>query len=115
MVGAYRGSLPQGLLDISETEAARYVCGGANTVHVPGALQTSEQAMAIFAPRSALPEHEGALRLALRSERQRVITGEEPVPYVAVVHEAALRCSSVNVSCPRTVGLPAGGFPSGTT
>jgi transcriptional regulator with XRE-family HTH domain len=88
----YRGSLPQGLLDISETEAHAVRLRGANTVHVPGLLQTSEHAMAIF--RSAvpgLPEHEVALRLALRSERQRVITGDSPVPYVAVVHEAALR------------------------
>jgi hypothetical protein len=88
----YRGSLPQGLLDISETEAAAVRLRGANTVHVPGLLQTSEHAMAIFravVPR--LPEHEVALRLAHRSERQQVITGDNPADYVAVVHEAALR------------------------
>jgi transcriptional regulator with XRE-family HTH domain len=88
----YRGSLPQGLLDISETEAAAVRLRGANTVHVPGLLQTSEHAMAIFravVPR--LPEHEVALRLALRSERQQVITGDNPAAYVAVIHEAALR------------------------
>lgn len=32
----YRGSLPQGLLDISETEAYAVRLRGANTVHVPG-------------------------------------------------------------------------------
>ena len=88
----YRGSLPQGLLDISETEASAVRLRGANTVHVPGSLQTSEHAMAIFravVPR--LPEHEVALRLAHRSERQQVITGDNPADYVAVIHEAALR------------------------
>jgi transcriptional regulator with XRE-family HTH domain len=88
----YRGSLPQGLLDISEMEAYAVRLRNANTVHVPGLLQTTERAMSIF--RSAvpgLPEHEVALRLAHRSERQQVITGDNPVPYVAVIHEAALR------------------------
>lgn len=88
----YRGSLPQGLLDISETEAGAVRLRGANTVHVPGLLQTSAHAMAIFrAVVPQLPEHEVALRLAHRAERQKVITGDDPVPYVAVIHEAALR------------------------
>lgn len=88
----YRGNLPQGLLDISQTEACAARLRGANTVHVPGLLQTSEHAMAIFRSAvPALPEHEVALRLALRSERQQVIIGDDPTDYVAVVHEAALR------------------------
>ncbi|RMI92252.1 transcriptional regulator [Streptomyces sp. ZS0098] len=88
----YRGSLPQGLLDISETEAYAVRLRGANTVHVPGLLQTPEHAMAIFrAVVPQLPEHEVALRLAHRSERQSVITSDNPVPYVAVIHEGALR------------------------
>ncbi|MFD4601765.1 helix-turn-helix domain-containing protein [Streptomyces sp. NPDC058464] len=88
----YRGTLPQGLLDIAESESSAVRMRGANTVHVPGMLQTSEQAMAIFrAAVPALPEHEVALRIALRSERQQVITGDTAIPYVAVIHEAALR------------------------
>jgi transcriptional regulator with XRE-family HTH domain len=88
----YRGSLPQGMLDIAELEAHSVRMRGANTVHIPGLLQTSEHATAVFrvvVPR--LPEHEVALRLALRSERQQVITGDKAVPYVAIIHEAALR------------------------
>ncbi|GHJ34815.1 helix-turn-helix transcriptional regulator [Streptomyces sp. TS71-3] len=88
----YRGSLPQGMLDIAEMEAHSVRMRGANTVHIPGLLQTSEHATAVF--RTAvpkLPEHEVALRLAHRSERQQVITGDEAVPYVATIHEAALR------------------------
>lgn len=38
-----------------------------------------------------LPEHEVALRLAYRVERQRVLEGDKPPEYVALVHEAALR------------------------
>lgn len=88
----YRGSLPQGLLDVSEIEAQASRLRGWNVVHVPGLLQTSEQAMAIFrAAVPALPEHEVALRLAHRSERQQVIKGDTPIPYLALIHEAALR------------------------
>lgn len=88
----YRGSLPQGLLDVSETEAMATRLRGWNVVHVPGLLQTSEEALAVFhASVPALPEHEVALRLALRSERQLLITGDAPMPYTAIVHEAALR------------------------
>lgn len=88
----YRGSLPQGLLDIAETEAHAKRIRGANTVHVPGLLQTPEHAMAIFrAAVPRLPEHEVALRMALRSERQQKIIGDRAIQYVGVVHEAALR------------------------
>ncbi|MBD0422941.1 barstar family protein [Streptomyces sp. TRM S81-3] len=38
-----------------------------------------------------LPEHEVALRLAHRLERQRVLEGDSPTEYVGVLHEAALR------------------------
>jgi transcriptional regulator with XRE-family HTH domain len=88
----YRGSLPQGMLDVSEMEAYAARLRGWNVVHVPGMLQTSEHAMAIFrAAVPALPEHEVALRLAHRAERQRAIDGDDRIPYVALIHEAALR------------------------
>ncbi|QKW06157.1 helix-turn-helix transcriptional regulator [Streptomyces sp. NA04227] len=88
----YRGSLPQGMLDIAEMDAHAVRMRGVNTVHIPGLLQTSEHATAVFrfaVPK--LPEHEVALRLAHRSERQQVITGAKAIPYVALIHEAALR------------------------
>lgn len=88
----YRGSLPQGLLDIAELEAHAVRIRAANTVHIPGLLQTSDYALAVFRVAvPPLPEHEVGLRLAHRTERQRVITGDNPLDYVAVVHEAALR------------------------
>ncbi|MFD9725971.1 helix-turn-helix domain-containing protein [Streptomyces sp. NPDC059072] len=88
----YRGTLSAPMLDIAELEshATRMRC--AHSVHIPGLLQTSDHALALFrfvVP--ALPEQEVALRLAHRMERQQVLEGESAPEYVAVVHEAALR------------------------
>ncbi|MEU9850793.1 helix-turn-helix transcriptional regulator [Streptomyces sp. NPDC047985] len=88
----YRGSLPQGLLDIAELEAYAHRMRAAYSMHIPGLLQTSDHALALFrvvVPQ--LPEREIALRLAHRVERQEVLTGETPPPYTGIVHEAALR------------------------
>lgn len=88
----YRGQLPQGFLDIAELEAHSTRMRGAFSVHVPGLLQTSDHALAVFrmvVP--ALPEHEVALRLAFRAERQQVLAGAGAREFVAIVHEAALR------------------------
>ncbi|WP_424861898.1 helix-turn-helix domain-containing protein [Streptomyces sp. MMS24-I29] len=88
----YRGSLPQGLLDIAELEAYAHRMRAAYSMHIPGLLQTSDHALALFrvvVPQ--LPEREVALRLAHRVERQEVLTGEAPPPYTGIVHEAALR------------------------
>ncbi len=88
----YRGSLPAAVLDIAELEehAQRMRC--AHSVHIPGLLQTSDHALAIFRfSVPALPEQEVALRLAHRLERQQVLDGETAPEYVAIVHEAALR------------------------
>ncbi|NEA62514.1 helix-turn-helix transcriptional regulator [Streptomyces sp. SID12488] len=88
----YRGSLPQGMLDIAELEAHSVRMRAAYTVHIPGLLQTSDHALAVFrAVLPPLPEHEIALRLAHRAERQQVLDGGNPPEFVAVVHEAALR------------------------
>ncbi|MER6049778.1 helix-turn-helix transcriptional regulator [Streptomyces sp. NPDC001793] len=88
----YRGTLPQGLLDIAELEwhATRLLT--IQTVHLPGLLQTEDYARAVFAaglpPMSRL---EVELRVNHRMERQRVVGEEMSRPYVGYVHEAALR------------------------
>ncbi|MCJ1677860.1 helix-turn-helix transcriptional regulator [Streptomyces sp. APSN-46.1] len=88
----YRGQLPQGFLDIAELETHSTRMRGAYSVHMPGLLQTSDHALAVFRMViPALPEHEVALRLALRVERQQVLDGENGRDFVAIVHEAALR------------------------
>ncbi|MFH8294824.1 helix-turn-helix domain-containing protein [Streptomyces sp. NPDC018059] len=88
----YRGSLSQGLLDIAELESYAVCMRTAHTAHIPGLLQTSDHALELFrAVLPPLPEHETALRLAYRVERQKVLEGEGPPEYIAIVHEAALR------------------------
>ncbi|GEC05777.1 transcriptional regulator [Streptomyces spinoverrucosus] len=88
----YRGTLAPGLLDIAEFETYATRMRTAHIVHIPGLLQTSDHALELFrAVLPPLPEHEVALRLAYRVERQQVLDGDDPPEYVAVVHEAALR------------------------
>ncbi|OPC82400.1 transcriptional regulator [Embleya scabrispora] len=88
----YRGKLPQGLLDIAELEASAIGMRVANTVHIPGLLQTSDHALSVFRVAvPLLPDHEVGLRLAHRAERQQVLDRQDPPTFRAVVHEAALR------------------------
>ncbi|MFJ2767641.1 helix-turn-helix domain-containing protein [Streptomyces sp. NPDC087300] len=88
----HRGTLSSGLLDIAELEWCATRVRTAQVVHVPGLLQTEEYARAIFA--AVLPpltRLEVELRVAHRMERQRVFERADPLPYIAYVHEAALR------------------------
>ncbi|GGZ94267.1 helix-turn-helix domain-containing protein [Streptomyces echinoruber] len=88
----YRGSLPQGMLDIAELEAHAVGMRASYVVHIPGLLQTADHALAVFrAVLPPLPEHEIALRLAHRAERQQVLDGDSAPNFLALVHEAALR------------------------
>ncbi|SMF12401.1 helix-turn-helix transcriptional regulator [Streptomyces sp. Amel2xC10] len=88
----YRGSLPAGMLDIAEFEAYARRMRTVHIAHIPGLLQTSDHALELFrAVLPPLPEHEVALRLAYRVERQQVLEGDAPPEYVVVVHEAAVR------------------------
>ncbi|WP_307677035.1 helix-turn-helix transcriptional regulator [Streptomyces sp. V4I2] len=88
----YRGALPKGLLDIAELEANAVRMRAVYSVHIPGLLQTSDHALAIFrVVIPELPHHEVALRLAHRVERQKVLDGDNAPDFVAIVHEASLR------------------------
>ncbi|MFG2968550.1 helix-turn-helix domain-containing protein [Streptomyces sp. NPDC048288] len=88
----YRGALPQGLLDIAELEWQSVRMRTACTVHIPGLLQTTDHALAVFrAVLPHLPEHEVALRAAHRNHRQEVFTSEAAPYFIGIVHEAALR------------------------
>lgn len=89
---SYRGKLSSAILDIAELEwhANRIRC--AHSVHIPGLLQTSDHALAVFRfAVPALPAPEAAIRLAHRLERQQVLEGDSAPEYIAVLHEAALR------------------------
>lgn len=92
----YRGALPQGLLDIAELEASAIRMRAAYSMHIPGLLQTSDHALALFrvvVPQ--LPEREIALRLALRVERQTILEGAHPRPTQASSMRPHFACSSV--------------------
>jgi transcriptional regulator with XRE-family HTH domain len=87
----YRGNLPQGLLDVSELEWFATRLRTLQTVHMPGLLQLSGYARAIFdSALPPLPKSEVELRVAQRMQRQQVLDRETPVEYVAYVHEWAL-------------------------
>ncbi|MEU8349252.1 helix-turn-helix transcriptional regulator [Streptomyces sp. NPDC048845] len=88
----YRGRIPPDFLDVAELEHHAAGLRTLQTAHMPGLFQTEDHARALFdlfVP--ALPRLEVELRVAQRLERHSVITREPGVPYVGLVHEAALR------------------------
>ncbi|MFJ4799988.1 helix-turn-helix domain-containing protein [Streptomyces murinus] len=83
----YRGRLPTSFLDLSELEHHARLLRHVAILYVPGLLQTESYSRAVFSAR--LPELTGEeleLRIQHRKARQQV-----PVPYEALIHEAALR------------------------
>lgn len=88
----YRGKIPPDFLDVAELEHHATGLRTLQTAHIPGLFQTEDHARALFnlfVP--ALPRLEVELRIAHRLARHTVITNEPGVPYVGLVHEAALR------------------------
>lgn len=88
----YRGKIPPDFLDVSEIEHHAVRLRTVQTAHLPGLFQTEEHARALFdhyVP--PLPRLEVELQVAHRMERRTVVMGDAPVPYVGVIHEAALR------------------------
>ncbi|MGW3570129.1 helix-turn-helix domain-containing protein [Streptomyces sp. NPDC000941] len=88
----YRGTLPSGLLDLAELEHHAVRLRTAYTAHIPGLLQTTEHAREVFThgvTKLSPPEIEH--RVSFRAKRQAVLYRDAPVPYHAIVHEAALR------------------------
>jgi hypothetical protein len=88
----YRGVLASGLLDLAELEyhAERLVY--ADSIHIPGLLQTEEHARGLF--RLAVPkpsEIDLQRRLSYRMKRKTIFERDEPTPCVFYIHEAALR------------------------
>ncbi|WP_432051506.1 helix-turn-helix domain-containing protein [Streptomyces xiamenensis] len=87
----YRGKVPDGFLDVSELEDSARAIRTLQTAQLPGLFQTEAHARALFnltdPPLSRL---EVDLRVDHRLSRQAVIA-EGTMPYVGLVHEAALR------------------------
>ncbi|MEL3946830.1 helix-turn-helix domain-containing protein [Streptomyces sp. LNU-CPARS28] len=88
----YRGRLPEGHLEVSEVEHYATRIRTAQTVHLPGLLQTEDHARAVFeftVPK--LRRIDVELRVEHRLRRQDILSGDDPTPYLGIIHEAALR------------------------
>ncbi|MFF9058951.1 helix-turn-helix domain-containing protein [Streptomyces sp. NPDC101213] len=89
----YRGKLPTPFLDIAELEHHAAYRLDLEFLNIPGLLQTEDYAHAVFSYRvPELPEDDTEMRVEHRMRRRAVIAeGPAPIPYEAVIHEAALR------------------------
>ncbi|MBU3868506.1 helix-turn-helix transcriptional regulator [Streptomyces sp. 4503] len=88
----YREHLPASFADLAELEHQALGLRVAVVIHIPGLLQTVDHARAVI--REAAPPlraYEVEHRLSHRMKRQAILYGDEPVPYTAIIHEAALR------------------------
>ncbi|MEU8622738.1 helix-turn-helix transcriptional regulator [Streptomyces sp. NPDC048623] len=88
----YRGKIPPDFLDVAELEHHATSLTTLQTAHIPGLFQTEDHARALFdlfVP--ALPRLEVELRVAHRLARHAVVAREPEVPYVGLIHEAAIR------------------------
>ncbi|WP_328561303.1 helix-turn-helix transcriptional regulator [Streptomyces coelicoflavus] len=88
----YRDILPPGLLDLAELEHHGTALRTAHTSGIPGLLQTLDHAREVFrqvVPDLAPPEVEH--RASFRIKRQAVLFRKNPLPYRAIIHEAALQ------------------------
>ncbi|GAA2992517.1 MULTISPECIES: helix-turn-helix transcriptional regulator [unclassified Kitasatospora] len=88
----YRDILPPNMLDLAETEHHSTAMRIASVIHIPGLLQTADQARVLAS--SAVPPlvpHEVEHRVSYRIKRQVVLYGQRAIPLTAIVHEAALR------------------------
>jgi transcriptional regulator with XRE-family HTH domain len=89
----YREILPAPLLDLAELEHHAHALRDSTTARIPGLLQTREYALEVF--RQAVTElspPDIEHRLSFRIKRQAILFREDdPTPYEAIIHEAALR------------------------
>ncbi|WP_330290603.1 helix-turn-helix domain-containing protein [Streptomyces sp. NBC_00576] len=88
----YHDHVPVALNDLAELEHHAVALRVALIVHIPALLQTTDHARALFeqvAP--PMRQYEIEHRLTHRIKRQGVLHRENPPPYTAIIHEAALR------------------------
>ncbi|MFB7083934.1 helix-turn-helix transcriptional regulator [Streptomyces sp. NPDC056296] len=88
----YRGLLPTPFLDLAELEHHATFLREVQFMYIPGPLQTEDYARAIYTDRvPELPDEDLESRVRHRMQRKVVLDGDEPTPYEAIIHEAALR------------------------
>ncbi|MFE6287586.1 helix-turn-helix domain-containing protein [Streptomyces sp. NPDC057877] len=89
---AYKWQLPTSFLDLAELEHHATYRRDVEFLYIPGLLQTEDYARAAFSSRiPELPDEDLELRVRHRMQRRVILEGPTPVPYEAVIHEAALR------------------------
>lgn len=88
----YQERLPTPYLDLAELEYHARHRWDVDFLHIPGLLQTEDYARALFSYVNAeFPQGEVDLRVEHRMKRSVIIECPDPIPYEAVIHEAALR------------------------
>ncbi|MCQ8769335.1 helix-turn-helix domain-containing protein [Streptomyces telluris] len=88
----FRNSVPPEALDLAALEWYAKSIQGLQTVHVPGLLQTTAYTRALFSYLSpgTMPADLDA-EVEFRKRRRAVLERDDPPPYSAIIHEAALR------------------------
>lgn len=98
----YRGLLPTPFLDLAELDYHSTYRLDVEFLHIPGLFQTEDYARAVFSYRvPELPADDLQLRVRHRMDRKAIIEGTTPIPYKAVIHEAALRIKVGGRTCSR--------------
>ncbi|MBC2908270.1 helix-turn-helix domain-containing protein [Streptomyces cupreus] len=88
----YRDHLPTPFLDLPELEHHASYRWDVDFLHVPGLLQTADYARGLFTfVNPEFPESDVERWVEHRMKRRIIIERADPVPYEAVIHEAALR------------------------
>ncbi|KOG66429.1 DNA-binding protein [Streptomyces griseoflavus] len=88
----YRELLPSTMVEVAEFEYEATALRVTVLVAMPGLLQCAEHVRAAYNQSvPALRPFEVEHRTAFRLRRQGVLHGEVPLPYTAIIHEAALR------------------------
>ncbi|WP_030749756.1 helix-turn-helix transcriptional regulator [Streptomyces sp. NRRL S-31] len=88
----YRGRLPTPFMDLPELEHHASYRWDVEFLHVPGLLQTPDYARALFTyVNPEYPRRDVERWVEHRMKRRVVIERPDPVPYEALIHEAALR------------------------
>ncbi|MFB7617030.1 helix-turn-helix domain-containing protein [Kitasatospora sp. NPDC056181] len=88
---AYRGALSTDFLDVAEMEGHAQGLATCTSTYIPGLLQTSAYASAVFSRvYPPLPAHDLDIRTTFRMRRQQVVRSDG-IPYRVFIHEAALR------------------------
>jgi hypothetical protein len=88
----HRGVLTPSLLDLAELEHHASAIRTAQVALLPGLLQTTDYSRLIIRQNiPQIPPPIAEQRVSLRIKRQEILYRDDPVPYTAIIHEAALR------------------------